>query len=52
MLVNKASCFSERRAVCGDYQVDDDGTEDCDAGSDGDQCCTRECTLTAGAQCR
>lgn len=37
--------------MCGDYRVDS-SNEECDAGPDGDVCCTRQCMLTPGANCR
>lgn len=50
VLLNKASCFEDPASVCGDYQVVEG--EDCDAGEEGDQCCTPQCTLTQGSECR
>jgi hypothetical protein len=50
VLVNKAACFSEPSSVCGDFQVV--VGEECDAGDVGDECCTKQCTLTEGASCR
>ena len=39
-----------RSTVCGDYRIDEG--EDCDAGPDGDTCCTVTCELTANSNCR
>ncbi len=48
VLLNKAGCFIDR--LCGDYLVDEG--EDCDAGTEGDSCCTSQCKFTEGALCR
>lgn len=49
MLLSKGSCFEDMGPVCGDFRVDEG--EACDAGPD-DPCCTPECTLVSGADCR
>lgn len=49
VLINKGQCFVEPSAVCGDYQVSEG--EACDAGREGDRCCTARCTLTEGSVC-
>ena len=51
VLVSKGRCFSERRPVCGDYQIAP-GVEVCDAGPEGDDCCTTSCMLEEGKECR
>jgi len=51
VLLSKGGCFRGRSpTVCGDYRVDS-SDEECDAGPDGDACCTRQCMLTPGANC-
>ncbi|KAK3082731.1 hypothetical protein FSP39_003734 [Pinctada imbricata] len=43
-----SSCFKDRKssAVCGNGRIE--GTEECDAGWNGDTCCTADCHLRAG----
>ena len=52
VLKAKGSCFRDRGPVCGDYLVE--GMEKCDAGPEGDLCCTSSCQLNdmISAQCR
>ena len=51
VLLNKGFCFQERLIVeCGNYQVEAD--EECDVGTEGDQCCTPDCRLNDSAKCR
>ncbi|XP_062584922.1 ADAM 17-like protease [Saccostrea cucullata] len=44
-------CFTESSTltVCGNGRME--GTEECDAGFNGDNCCTSQCKLRAGAIC-
>ena len=49
VLLSKAGCF-EDLASCGNYVVE--GDEECDAGGEGDTCCTNQCTLMDEADCR
>ena len=51
VLTSKGGCFEIPPSICGDYQVDDD-TEQCDAGPEGDNCCTSDCSLRNPVVCR
>ncbi len=52
VLLSKANCFGEASDMvrCGNFLKESD--EECDAGPQGDNCCSSACQLKAGASCR